>query len=633
MNAQHERYHEPVEPPDVHFLAAARVYPEVVLVLDRLGRVQYVSPIVQRLIGKAPGAIVGTHVGKWVHPDDLSQLYALVARRNREGVELPLVGRVCHSDGRWRWLEAVPLHRVGSEIPDQSIFLVREITGHRRLEQQYRMAESIAGFGVWRLELHRPVPELSPGMMRLFGYETGERAAGGKRLWPLSMVNPSDRSQVMETFRNAIKTPQLFSFCCRIRARDGLSKTLKTHGYTETDVNGVATALSGVSQDVTLISTVYRELESSEKRYRLLTDRASDIVSQLSVDGTIEFVSPAVKRILGRPPEELKGTNFSSLLVEGEQQQFAQFLHEVATGTQDVISTVRAKRADGRTRWLELSGRTLRDENENHTGIVCAARDVSERKKFEADLQAARLQAEDANASKSRFLTNVSHDLRTPLNAILGFAELIRDEIFGPAGDPRYVEYASLIHESGTMLRAFLTDLLDLSKIEAGRYDLHPERLELSEVVPSCVRQIMPRATKKHVEVEDGIPETGLELFVDRGALTHILLNLLSNSVKFTPDGGKIEVGARRENRMVALTVRDTGVGIKDEDIERITAPFEQSESAHGFAREGVGVGLAIVKSLAELHGGTLTIESEPGTGTCVTVRLPAANRSRCRAA
>ncbi len=162
-----------------------------------------------------------------------------------------------------------------------------------------------------------------------------------------------------------------------------------------------------------------------------------------------------------------------------------------------------------------------------------------------------------------------------------------------------------------------------MSKIEAGKYELHPERLKLKDVAPSCMRQILPLAAKKHLKIDDKVSDIDLELFADRQGVAHILINLLSNAAKFTPEKGRIELSARQEDGMTALTIRDTGVGIKPEDIERITAPFERALEGYGFAQEGAGLGLAIVKSLAELHGGSLEIDSEPGRGTSVTVRLP----------
>ncbi|MFP4003727.1 MAG: PAS domain S-box protein [Alphaproteobacteria bacterium] len=622
MNAHTDRYEDPAASPDALFIAATRTHPDAVVILDRLGRIRYVSPASRRLTGYRPGEIVGTHVTRWVHQDDLHQLYKLMARRNEEGTSAPLIGRICHADGRWRWLEATPLTD-GLETPEQFIFLMREITGRRRLEQQYRMAENIAGFGVWRVELDHPYPEFSSGMMNLFGYDAERPAARKKRFWPLSLVHRADTRHVLDTFRRVLKSPQLFSFACRIHTRNGVTKIVKTRGYVETDVAGSAVAVTGVTQDVTLISRVHKELKASEEKYRLLTDRASDIICQLLPDGTIEFVSPAVRRILGRDPGKLEGENFSTVLIEGYHDRFRKFLRNVAAGEEDPVCTVRAKCAGEGTAWLELSGRRLKEPVGTHSALVCTARDVTERKQFEFELVNARLQAEEANASKSRFLTNVSHDLRTPLNAILGFAELIREQIFGPVGDRRYAEYASLIYESGTLLRSFLSDLLDLSRIEAGKYELHPERFKLREVVPSCVRQILPLTAKKRIKIEDEVSETDLDLFADRQAVAHILINLLSNAAKFTPDEGRIEVKSHPEDGMAVLAVCDTGIGIKQEDIDRVTAPFERTFMEYGFAQEGTGLGLAIVKSLAELHGGALSIESEPGKGTCVFVRLP----------
>jgi PAS domain S-box-containing protein len=432
--------------------------------------------------------------------------------------------------------------------------------------------------------------------------------------------------------RGAFDAPCGFSFTCAIRAKDGSRRILKTTGHVRVDAAGVDSAF-GVSQDITRVHMAESHLRASEEQYRLLTQHASDIICRLTPAGVIEFISPSVLRLTGRRPGTLAGLNFVTLLPESEHEAFADFLARLRRGEEDIVCTVRFRGESGKEGWLEISGRTLEDEADRVCGLVCAARDISERKAFELELEKARRRAEDISEAKSKFLANVSHELRTPLNAILGFSELIRDGAFGADSEARLAEYAGLIHESGSLLNSLVSDLLDLAKIEAGKYDLHQEHITLSEVVPFCLRQIEAEAVRKKIGIEDNISETGLSVLADKRALTQMLTNLLSNAVKFTPEGGRITLSVHPHPEGIRLSVKDTGIGISEEDIERVTAPFEQVGDSSRLALKGSGLGLAIVKSLAELHGGTLTIESEPGVGTCVTVRLPAADSQRSKAA
>ncbi len=245
----------------------------------------------------------------------------------------------------------------------------------------------------------------------------------------------------------------------------------------------------------------------------------------------------------------------------------------------------------------------------------------------EQGLMAAKAEAERQDAGKTRFLANMSHELRTPLNAVLGFADIMRQRLFGPLPD-RYAGYADSIHEAGGHLLRLINDVLDLSKIEAERYVLSTERFDAREVVSTAMALVRLSADEKALALNAVMPNEPLMVRADRRAMTQIALNLLSNAVKFTPERGAVTVTAEAVGPYLELIVADTGVGIAPEDLKRLGKPFEQAGGVEQRA-QGTGLGLSLVRSLAELHGGRMSVESTLGEGTAVTVRLPVADLDR----
>lgn len=231
--------------------------------------------------------------------------------------------------------------------------------------------------------------------------------------------------------------------------------------------------------------------------------------------------------------------------------------------------------------------------------------------------------AEAASRAKSEFLANMSHELRTPLNAIIGFSEVMQSELFGPLGSERYDEYAGDIFASGSYLLGVINDILDMSKIEAGQFSIEREAIDLSPLMNEAVRVVALQAEEKSIEVKTRIPDT-MTLFADRRAIKQIAINLLSNALKFTPEGGKVSLRARKVESAVMLTIEDNGCGIPAEALKKLGRPFEQVQNQFSKNHVGSGLGLAISRSLAHLHGGLLKIRSTEGKGTIVSVRIPA---------
>jgi signal transduction histidine kinase len=236
-------------------------------------------------------------------------------------------------------------------------------------------------------------------------------------------------------------------------------------------------------------------------------------------------------------------------------------------------------------------------------------------------LVAAKEAAEAANKAKSLFLANMSHEIRTPMNAILGYSQILRRDQSLPANYRRPVE---TIEKSGDHLLAMINDILDLSKIEAGKFELHLENFKLPDAVESCMRLVRDRASANKVLLKTDLPADLPKVEADQRAVKQIMINLLSNAVKFTPQGGQVTLGARvGQAGDLQLWVRDTGIGIAPENIEKALAPFSQVDNALNRKYSGTGLGLPLVRRLAELHGGNIQIDSKLGSGTTVTVRLP----------
>jgi two-component system cell cycle sensor histidine kinase PleC len=252
--------------------------------------------------------------------------------------------------------------------------------------------------------------------------------------------------------------------------------------------------------------------------------------------------------------------------------------------------------------------------------------------------QEEKMRAESANTAKSGFLANMSHELRTPLNAINGFSEIMVHEMFGPLGDRRYKEYAQDILGSGQHLLALINDILDMSKIEAGKMSLSLDWLQIDDVVSDVARLMRNRADAANLVLATSVPPGLPEIEADYRAVKQILLNLISNAVKFTPAGGRIDVkvwslGEETPDHRLQIQVCDTGIGISQDDIGRLAKPFEQIETQHAKAQAGSGLGLALTKALVEMHGGVFELESEPGLGTTVSFTLPVKRNSRGKVA
>jgi cell cycle sensor histidine kinase DivJ len=342
-----------------------------------------------------------------------------------------------------------------------------------------------------------------------------------------------------------------------------------------------------------------------------LVDGAPQLLLVITSHGQIKTVRGAAPR--GIAAANLAHEGLASAATAGDRQKVSAALVAALDGGEASVSF--APLLDP-TRTVCLELRQVSPDL-----LVGVMRDATVDKARETALQQARAEAEGLAAGRARFLANMSHELRTPLNAIMGFSDIMRARMFGPLTD-RYGEYAELIHESGRHLLDLINDVLDMSKIEAERFELTRGEFDAREAVTAAMRLLRVQADAAGVQLRGVLPPVELEVDADRRALKQIVLNLVSNALKFTPRGGQVTVTADGHDGELELVVTDTGVGISPEDLERLGRPYEQAGGVDQRAK-GTGLGLSLVRAFAKLHGGEMTIESRLGTGTSVSVRMP----------
>ncbi len=387
------------------------------------------------------------------------------------------------------------------------------------------------------------------------------------------------------------------------------------------------------------LETYMADLKSSELRYRLLAENVTDTIWILNLESLrFTYVSPSVERMRGYSAEEAMAISLQKTLtpesLDRVSKRLAEELEKEATGggsdpnrsaTLEILQYCK----DGSSVWAEVTTTFLRNEHGKPEAILGVSRDISERKRAE-QLYQGKIAAEASNAAKSEFLSNMSHELRTPLNHIIGFTELMLGKDFGDLNKVQE-EYLTDVHQSSLHLLSLVNEILDISKIEAGKLELKPWEFNLKALLEQSPAIIMEKAKARNIDLKiqaDDIPET---FVADELRVKQILYNLLSNAVKFTNDGGTICLGARMiagvggERNEVEISVVDDGVGIEKENLEKIFEPFSQVENSLSRRYPGTGIGLALTRSLVEMHGGRIWVESEGlEKGSAFRFTLPA---------
>jgi two-component system, cell cycle sensor histidine kinase DivJ len=372
-------------------------------------------------------------------------------------------------------------------------------------------------------------------------------------------------------------------------------------------------------------------LNFEEDRYRLLARHMSDVISRHRKNGAVQFISPAVEAMLGVPAARLLGHGLFDRVHVADRPAYLTALSDAARGGEAGSVEFRLRRDAPRGQnsssefiWVEMRCRPLDQMTAlSEAEVVAVMRDVTDRKIQEHALEEARIAAEQADASKTRFLATMSHELRTPLNAIIGFSEMIVQEDLLLVDAVRRKEYAQLINDSGQHLLSVVNGILDMSKMEAGNYELAPEPFAPRTSLVNCCNLLALKARENGIDLVSRAPDDLPEMSGDPRAFKQIVLNLVSNAIKFTERGGTVTASAAVEGSRLVMRVTDTGVGIAADDLKRIGDPFFQAGKTYQRRHEGTGLGLSIVKTLIAMHGGEMNVQSKLDEGTIVTVALP----------
>lgn len=518
---------------------------------------------------------------------------------------------------------------VGAVVSDRSRLILQlkrsteHLKGRARLQRELigkaHLAEQMSGVGHWSLDPATSKVYWSPEVYAIHGVssETFDPNYGDA----IAFYADEDRSMVEQLVQRGIANGEGWEFEATLITKQGTRRLVRSIGECLKDRSGNTEQIIGVFKDITEEKRVYEELAAREQEYRLLAEHATDIVLKFDLDGTVTYVSPSCK-ILGIRPEDAIGKSALEFVIPEDREFASRVIRDLLSGAGRERwhrREHRAPSADGGIIWLEGNPSIIRDELGAPIGIVSTYRDVTDRREREDALAAARLEAEAATEAKTEFLSNMSHEIRTPLNGILGFTKLVSETEL----TPEQADYLGNIRSAGVMLREIVDDILDFSKVEAGKLELDNQPFSLNDAIKDVTRLVDAGRKNKSVTISHQIhSDEPLRIIADETRLRQILTNLVGNAAKFTQKG-RIDVSAKVFGDCISIAVSDTGRGIPADKLERVFEGFRQADSTVTRRFGGSGLGLSISRSLAHLMGGDLTLESVVGEGTTVKLTIP----------
>ena len=577
-------------------------------------------------------ASVRNHIDALVHPSARGD--ALTAARHRAFIAPRLIGSTAA-------LAALPLYLVARGVPG-----VLEVVVLGWLVAPILLAYFLSRTG--RFEAAHGLSALAlTGLVTAIAWRTGGIASFAA-VWlaavPLEAALSVSRRVIALACAAALAAAGLLA---ALTAADLLPPPEADAGAALATLAVISAALYAgvIALGVEALARINVSLRHAEEdRYRLLARNMTDAISRHGRNGAVLFISPAIEQLVGVPAHELLGHGLFGRIHVTDRPAYLTALADAARHGEERSVAFRVRREGGAAGpdsaliWIEMRCRPVdragdRSGDAQPRDVVAVLRDIGERKAQEEALEATRIALEKANAGKSRFLATMSHELRTPLNAIIGFSDMLMKADNYRLDAAQRDEYARLIHESGSHLLSVVNGILDMSKMDSGNFEIEPESFAPAPVISGCCDLLGLKAREAGVDIRLRLPPALPDIVADKRALNQILINLISNAVKFSDRGGRITVSAVREGGSLVLTVEDTGVGIGKDDLPRLGEAFFQARASYDRRHDGSGLGLSIVKGLVKLHGGDMTIASRLGEGTRVSVRLPLDCDGRTRAA
>jgi PAS domain S-box-containing protein len=567
-----------------------------------------------------------------LHPDDRARAEAEVQAAITDSGLLDTGFRVVWPAGDVRHLRAfAKTVRDASGKPLCMIGVNYDITDMRHLAERLRtserrfrdIVESMSDW-VWEIDRNGLLTYVSGRVVANLGRQPRELLGRP----PRDFLIENDAERFEAALQAAAATGDAFkSLETWARAKDGTLVRLASSGLPIFDDEGRLRGFRGTNTDV----TERRQIEDVLRLRTRALDAAANGILIVRADGDqpIVYCNPAFERMTGYTQKDATGRNCRFLQGEDHDQpdlgDMAARLVDASPDEERFHGLLRLFTKLGGAFWAQVAIAPVRDGASAPTHFVAVLEDVSDRIARERDLREARELAEQASVAKSTFLARMSHELRTPLNAIIGFSEMMEHQVFGPVGQHQYTEYVRDIRLSGEYLLALINDVLDMAKVESGRLTLEESRFQPRDALDAAMSMMIRRAEQRSLSLDVAVDESISELYFDVRAFKQMVINLVSNALKFTQAGGRITVElSRREDGTAALRVRDTGIGIPPNELSKVLEPFHQSALTRETTEPGTGLGLALVKSLIELHGGTIALDSTVNAGTTVTLTFPA---------
>ncbi len=509
---------------------------------------------------------------------------------------------------------------LGTEINE------RERLNHilRKSERENKAIINAISDVIFEISLSGEILFLNEAWQRLTGSPT--KLSMGKNMFDL--LHPKDQEEQRKSVSQMIKGLRSgYRVMTSIRTSEGKFRAVEMAiSMIRMDENRTMRVV-GSFTDIDERQRAEWALTEAERKYRSIWENSAHGIYQVTIDGQIISANPAMARIFGyqTPEDMMREIRNAHIELFQDPNERMKFLRAIENDRHQEVYEYNAVRRNGEKFWVQETIRPVFDDHDSLVYFESGIEDITKRKVAETQLQEAKRESDIANRAKSEFLANMSHELRTPLNSIIGFSEIIRNEVFGQIEPRSYWEYARDIHESGKHLLSIINQILDISRIDAGDRELREARIDMKKLVSSTIDLMLPK-------IKDAgllLPEPDLSqlphLIGEEVAIRQMLTNILSNSIKFTPEGGHITIGGEVDDQGdLRISVTDTGIGLDEFEIERVTSKFGSLDGRLSKSSYGLGLGLSLVHSLMRLHGGRVEIISQKGIGTTVTLIFPA---------